>query len=263
MVRWLPSFVVALAVGWFVGERQAPGETPSPRGPAIERAVTPEQKIEKALKEPTEFNFVETPLSDVIEYIRKTYGIEVQLDKRALDELGIANETPITKKLKGISLRSALRLILRDLDMTWVIKDEVLFITTNEAADIILTVETYDVTDLAAYRDEKGEIWYDGESLVHVITDTTSPRNWDFVGGMGTCTSLVVGETVVLVVRQTQSAHEEIANVLPKMREQVRKHGDKQLPPRRDRPKAFGQNGKCPPSVGAMPAPAVNAEQPE
>ena len=50
--------------------------------------------------------------------------------------------------MKGISLRSALRLILEEFDLTYVVQDEVLKITSKEKADEILTTRVYPVADL-------------------------------------------------------------------------------------------------------------------
>jgi hypothetical protein len=111
------------------------------RGPA-------ERKIDDALRSPTQLEFIETPLTDVIDYLKDYHQIEIQLDRRALDQVGIDSGTPITKNLRGISLRSALRLMLRELDLTYLIKDEVLLVTTPEQAETELTVKVYPVADL-------------------------------------------------------------------------------------------------------------------
>ena len=95
-----------------------------------------EVAIEKALASPTQVDFVETPLQDVIDYLKDYHRIEIQIDTKALNDVGIDPTTPITKNLKGISLRSALKLMLRELELTYVIQDEVLLITTPEEAEI-------------------------------------------------------------------------------------------------------------------------------
>jgi len=107
-----------------------------------------EKKISEALKSPTQLEFIETPLSDVVSYLKDYHDIEIQLDKKALDDGGVATDTPVSKNLKGISLRSALRLTLRELNLTYVIQDEVLLITTPEEAEQRLTVKVYPVADL-------------------------------------------------------------------------------------------------------------------
>ena len=107
-----------------------------------------EERIKKALEETTSMEFVETPLSDVIDYLKDLHKIEIQLDTKALEDAGAGSDTPITKNLKGISLRSALRLMLGGLDLTYVVKDEVLLITTPEKAGSELVTKVYPVADL-------------------------------------------------------------------------------------------------------------------
>ena len=107
-----------------------------------------EKKINDALKSPTQLEFIETPLQDVIDFLKDFHQIEIQIDQRALDDVGIGTDTPITRNLKGITLRSALRLLLRDLDLTYVIQDEVLLITTPEEAETRLSTKVYPVADL-------------------------------------------------------------------------------------------------------------------
>jgi len=107
-----------------------------------------ERKILSELKKPTELDFVDTPLSEVVNYLKDRHQIEIELDQRALQDVGVDTNTPITKSLRGISLRSALRLLLRELDLTYVIKDEVLLITTPEQAGNDLVLKVYPVADL-------------------------------------------------------------------------------------------------------------------
>jgi len=132
---------------------QAGREAAVPRCPVVDIWKTPAvEKIEKALKEPTEFSFVETRLNDVIDYLKKKHQIEIQIDRKALGDVGLDPSTlPITKKLKDLSLRSALRLLLHDVDLAYTIQDEVLLITTREEAETRLTTKVYAVADLLGW----------------------------------------------------------------------------------------------------------------
>jgi tetratricopeptide (TPR) repeat protein len=108
-----------------------------------------EQKIYDALDGTVQnLNFTETPLRDVIAQLKDSQGIPIQLDMKALEDAGIDLDTPVTKDLSGISLRSALRLLLGDIDLTYLIKDEVLLITTKEKAGENLVIKVYPVADL-------------------------------------------------------------------------------------------------------------------
>ena len=94
-----------------------------------------EKKIAEALKRPTTIEFVETPLKDVVDYLKDLHHIEIQLDSAALKDAGIDESTQVTKNLKGVSLRSALKLLLDELKLKWVIHNEVLLITSPEKAE--------------------------------------------------------------------------------------------------------------------------------
>ena len=101
-----------------------------------------------ALDTPTQAEFVETPLQDVITFLKDYHKIEIQIDTKALGEAGIDPAAPITKDFKRISLRSALRLIVGDLDLTYVVRDEVLSITTSQQAAKMLSTRVYPVGGL-------------------------------------------------------------------------------------------------------------------
>jgi type II secretory pathway component GspD/PulD (secretin) len=107
------------------------------------------KRIEAALDAPVMLDFIETPLADVVEHISEKHGITMELDTNPLDGVGIGSDTPVTRSLSGISLRSALRLILRDFELCYIIQNEVLLITTREEAETALTTRVYRVPDLA------------------------------------------------------------------------------------------------------------------
>ena len=109
-----------------------------------------EERIEAALGEPTSIEFVETPLSDVLDFLKDLHAIEIQLDTKALDAASIGSDTPVTRNLKNISLSAALRQLLGHLGLTYVVRDEVLLITTPDAAREMVDVRVYAVNDLAA-----------------------------------------------------------------------------------------------------------------
>ncbi len=116
-----------------------------------------EKKIYDALDKPVEsLEFNETPLRDVISQLQDSQGIPIQVDIKALEEAGLDLDAPVTRNLSGVSLRSALRLILGDLDMTYLIKDEVLLITTKEKAAENLIVKVYPVADLVMPMNSSG-----------------------------------------------------------------------------------------------------------
>ncbi|RCS54678.1 hypothetical protein DTL42_05995 [Bremerella cremea] len=109
---------------------------------------TAEQKIFQQLDAETKIQFIDTPLEDVVNYLKTLHGIEIQIDNRALEDLSLTSDMPVTRNIEGISLRSALRLMLKELDLTYIVANEVLMITTQEEADSELITKVYPVADL-------------------------------------------------------------------------------------------------------------------
>ena len=151
-------------------EKPKPKKTPKPAAAKQPPLGVGEAAIKKALAQPTEMEFIETPLSDVIDYLKDRHHIEIQLDNKAMGDVGIGGDTPVTKNIKGITFRSALKLLLQELNLTYMILDEVLLITTPEEAESQLTTKVLDVSDLVVCRDKDDELWDDYDTLIDVIT---------------------------------------------------------------------------------------------
>ena len=107
-----------------------------------------ETRIFEELNRNTTVDFVETPLQQAIDFLEANHNIPIEINTKKLEEAGIQIDTPISKNLKGITLRSALRLILGELELTYVVRDEVLQITTPEDAESRLITKVYPVGDL-------------------------------------------------------------------------------------------------------------------
>ena len=110
-----------------------------------------EEAISAALTSPLTsagLDFQDTPLEEIVAFLRDEYEIEIQLDTQALDDFGLGPDEPVSVNLRNISLRSAMRLMLKPLELTYVIDDEVLLITTEDEALTRLSVKVYPVADL-------------------------------------------------------------------------------------------------------------------
>jgi general secretion pathway protein D len=108
-----------------------------------------EMEIEHRLKTPVSVQFKDTPLAQVLENLAKLARINLFLDQRGLSEEGVSTDTPVTIDLsEEISLKSALALVLEPLHLSYVIKDEVLKITSEQMRDGEVYTVTYNVADL-------------------------------------------------------------------------------------------------------------------
>lgn len=113
------------------------------------RRTERELQIERKLKTPVSLQFEGAALSEVIQHLGQLTGINIHLDPQGLHDEGVPTDTPVTINLKeDISLKSALNLILGPLHLGYVIKDEVLKITSEQYRSGEVTAVMYPVADL-------------------------------------------------------------------------------------------------------------------
>ena len=137
------------------------------------RAFPPENALERQLKTLIDISFENTPLKTALEELRDMHDINIVPDKPALDEAGISMESPISIKLKQVSLRSALVLILHQVKLTYIIQDDVLQITTPQRAQAKGKQKCliYPVADLV-----KGPMTE--AKLIDLIARSIAPQSW-------------------------------------------------------------------------------------
>jgi hypothetical protein len=186
------------------------GEGDSPSVARIEQALRGRLKSQG-------LDFTDAPLKDLVAYIEDTYKIPVQLDIVALEEEGIDPHELVTVSLHDISLRSALRLMLKKLGLTYIVQDEVLIITSPTQAEAELVTCVYDVRDLL-HRTRSD---FDFDSLIDTIVSCVASETWaENGGGESDIRPLQPG---FLVVSQTAEVHEEIEELLKSIRELIRR----------------------------------------
>jgi hypothetical protein len=195
-----------------------------------------EARIEAALASRTVMDFNEAPLQDVIDYLKDAHKIEIQIARRVLEDVNVTGETPVTINVKGISLKSALRLMFRNMqpELTYIIKNEVLLITTPDTEDEDHVTRVYDVADLVVCRDEHDALWEDYDALIDVITSVTKPTSWD-EAPPGSIRGQTLGTAKVLVVTHKREIQQQIADLLAKIRDVAKKNPNAAIP-RRNRP---------------------------
>lgn len=187
--------------------RQTAGDDAAQRALVVGAPLQPTVvKIHAALRDPTVIEFVETPLQDVVDYLKDYHKIEIQLDKPALDNAGIGTDTPITRNLRGMSLQSAFDLLLAQHNLTWIIDHEVLLITTAAAADTRREVCVYNL----------GAIVGEGstEELSQVVWKSLVP-----VGQRDESADLsVIPYRHLLIVRHSQQGHRQVTQLLEQLK---------------------------------------------
>ncbi len=154
-----------------------------------------EQRIELELDAETELEFVDTPLSEAINYIAQNHNITILINDQELQDAGVPTDEPVNLIIKGVKLETALNIILRPLQLGYMLQDEVMYITTQEHIDAQFELRVYDLP----------EIEMDSEELVKLVVKSIQ-GNWEETGGDGTIVPFDEG----LAIRQTQPVHREI-----------------------------------------------------
>jgi general secretion pathway protein D len=108
-----------------------------------------ELEIKKKLDTPVSLQFANAPLSKVMDYLGNLVGINIHLDPQGMTEEGITTDTPVNINLRNdIMLKSALVLILEPLHLSYVIKNDVLEITSEQMRAGQVYTHVYNVADL-------------------------------------------------------------------------------------------------------------------
>jgi len=188
------------------------GAWPSSRHAAILRALDQETILE----------FLGTPLADVCDYLSELHEIPIVLDHRALEDIGLDGDTLVVEQLSGIRLKAALNLLLHQLDLTFVVREDVLMITTPEEAETMLTIRLYPVRDLIGVPMPDGA---DYDSLIELVNSMISPTSWPHAGGDdwpdAGADGNIDGLAGCLVVAQTRQIHREVESLLARIRRRL------------------------------------------
>lgn len=253
MSRFFVRLAIAGAWVFFAGLAFAPAAEQETTARPL--ASAGQAKILAVLDQPTEFSFHERPLGEVIDYFKHKHDLQILFDRKAIDDEGVGMDAPVTQTLKNIRLRSALRLILKQLDLTYIASDGFLLITTDTEAENQLSLKVYPVQDLVALdsgfrpapiasagtddspsRNDmvlnsplsgpgglglgstQSRLDDSGDylELIEVITTTIEPTGWDEVGGPGAISANP--HTRSIAVSQTDAVHEQIVALLADLR---------------------------------------------
>lgn len=166
-----------------------------------------QQKIVEALRKEVDIEHYDPRLQDICDYFADSHSIEIRLDEESLDAAGFKPDATSTIELSGVSLRKALSLILQPRELTWMIRDSALIVTTPEVAEEELQTVVYRVSDLGVTSKE-------ARQLRMAILRT--PGLWLSVDGTGGRMTALGPD--VLVVRNTWQVHDEIQKLLQSFR---------------------------------------------
>lgn len=114
-----------------------------------QRRSPKEMEIAQRLNTPVDAKYQNRPLREVLDGLAKRASVPLYIDPNGLQSEGVSSDAKVTIDLsQDISLKSALNLILEQFHLTYVIKDEVLKITSEDAKKGEVYQQIYPVGDL-------------------------------------------------------------------------------------------------------------------
>lgn len=179
---------------------------------AIQRQAVAERKLKAALNAKTDLDFQNAPLQDVVDYLRSKHNLQMVFDHNALEAEGVAPDVPVTAKLQGVSLRSALSFILSPNRLDYRLDDSMLVITTKPEA---VYPQLHEVDELV-----HGDGAEDLEALQAVIMAGIAAKSWKNEENPDGYTSITPFRGNGLLIVQSEAVHLKIAAFLEKLEEE-------------------------------------------
>jgi hypothetical protein len=178
-----------------------------------------ERAILTALKAPITVNFKNWKFDDVITYLETSLGQTILVDREALKDAEVAYDTPINLNVKNVSARTVLRIVLAQVGLTYIVKDELIQVISKERAKDMMVVRTYYIGDIILNMDPAQamlpllqqqqiqgiEALKNVKQIIDMIQSSVDPQSWQLNGGNGTIS--FDARSMSLVIRQSAEVH--------------------------------------------------------
>ena len=112
------------------------------------RFTNTQKKIIAGLNKPLTANIDAIDLQGFFDWVEKQTGIYVQIDKQALETIGVGMQTEVPVKSRGLAARTVLRKVLSELGAAYIVSDDGLKITSLEVAKNTMVTRVHYVGDL-------------------------------------------------------------------------------------------------------------------
>ena len=189
-----------------------------------------ETELLSTLEQRCSFQFQDVPLRQALKEICQTTGVNVILDELSLEQTDVSSDTPVNLETQNVSLRTTLQLMLQPLKLKYRIEDEVIQVS-NKFRRARLEVRLYPVADLVVpipgtqiirreagrtfLSDEKELVAREAASLLELIQTHVASNSWNAAGGGSI---RFFPDQLSLVIRQNESIHSEIVELLEQLR---------------------------------------------
>ncbi len=174
------------------------------------KSIDPAELLDKRLSVIATVAFDETSLSDVAIWVQQQTKLNVILDVRSLENIGVLPSEPVTDALKD----EPIYLLLDRLDrigIGWRLSGAILYLHASRDKSTVYTVQ-YNIGDLLDQKFKQDE-------LKDAITSTVDPTTWNSAEIEGA--AVLLGD--VLFVRQVSRTHRRVAGLLAALRKPARR----------------------------------------
>jgi len=182
-----------------------------------------EKAILKALDTPITVSFKDSRFQDIIDYLSTLINQPILLDNAALEEAKITYETPVTVKVKGVTVRTLLRKILGDFGLAYMIKEQTIQVTSALKARETMITRSYHIGDIVDTGGldsirfgnpgiQAATIVQNVNAIIDLIQTSVDPDSWKKNGGQGTI--VFHPGTMSLVIRNSAEVHSMLSGGL-------------------------------------------------
>jgi hypothetical protein len=109
-----------------------------------------ERVLLKALGSSVSVDFKNTKLQSALDYLQTLTGQTIVLDHEGMKEVDATYDSPVNMVARGVSLRTVLRKILAECQLTYIIRDEAIQVTSIQRAKDTLITRQYYIGDILA-----------------------------------------------------------------------------------------------------------------
>lgn len=160
------------------------------------------EKNRQVLSTKLDFNFKAMPLNDVAKWLTEETGTQFELNAPEIELGGMASvDSPITAEGTETSVREILRRTLTQLELTYIVTESTIEITTKDNANESPTVRFYDLSYVLPNS-------ANAAALIKAIETTIDPPDWQ----SGDSTISLVGST--MIVSAPDTTHQKIEVLL-------------------------------------------------
>jgi hypothetical protein len=129
-------------------------------------------------------------LPEVARFLERALGVPIALDEKALENVSVSLDAPITLHQSFMRAPAALDAVLAGavdavgspVEVTWVPYRGVIWITATDVEETYQEAEVFDIHDLPGWRYEGGKRWFDDDALIDKIEASIEPDSWSETG---------------------------------------------------------------------------------